>query len=322
MTNWVQGRGLGLIVAAAIMLTGCIGGGSYDPADIRPAYRIRNAPFPVPLPKAKPSVEKAQARARRAARGKLVARSGDTLFSLARRVGLPLEDLIDTNGLTAPYTLYVGQRLTLSNPAIHTVRRGETAYSISKQYGLKVGALMTQNGIRAPYTLAIGQKLQLPDSRSVARATGRPIPSASTPARRAPARSAPPPPRTSSRFAWPLKGTVLSRFGRRADGVQNDGINIAAKRGAAVKAAEDGVVAYASDALQGYGNLVLVKHGGGWITAYAHLSAISVAEGQRVTRGQIIGKAGQSGGVDRPQVHFETRRARRAVNPLTVLEAR
>ncbi len=321
MIRWVRYVYTGGVVLAALTLSGCFGVGYVSPADIPPVYRIRNAPVPVPLPGRKPDVAAAQARARQAAGGQLVVGRGDTLFSLARRVGLPLRDMIDANGLNQPYTLFVGQRLTLSNPAVHTVRRGETAYSISQQYGLRVQDLMAQNNIRAPYTLSIGQRLTLPGSRAVARATGQPIPSASTPARSRRASLSAPPPRTSSRFSWPLQGRVISGFGRRADGVQNDGINIAAKLGDTVRAAEDGVVAYASDALQGYGNLVLIRHGGNWITTYAHLDRIAVKEGARVKRGQAIGRAGQSGGVDRPQLHFEIRRARRAVNPLTVLDA-
>lgn len=309
------------VTVLVMALAGC-SSSPRNPADIRPEYSIRYAPIPVPKPRIKPSVQKVQARARRAASGGIVVRGGDTLYSIARRLGLPLEDLIDANGLRAPYTLYVGQRLKLSNPAIHSVRRGETAYSISQQYGLQVADLMRQNRIVAPYTLQIGQRLTLPRASANARRTGRPIPSAATPARTSRPQVQPVPPRSSGRFSWPLRGTILSRFGRRKDGAQNDGINIAGRRGAPIVAAENGVVVYASDALQGYGNLLLIRHAGGWVTAYAHADKLGVVEGDQVKKGQKVATVGTTGGLDQPQLHFEVRKGRNAIDPMTVLGAR
>lgn len=306
----------------ALGIAGCTATPRRNPANIPPVYKIRNSPRPVPLPRFKPDVKKAQLRARQAAGGQLKVRPGDTLYSLARQVGLPLRDLIDTNGLSAPYTLYVGQTLRLAPPPTHRVRRGETAYSIGRRYGVRVTDLMRANAIPPPYRLSIGQRLVLPPRYGGAQDTGALIPSASTLAKTRRPAPVTAPPRTSSRFAWPLEGKVISRFGRRTDGAQNDGINIAGSRGAAIQAAEDGVVVYASDALQGYGNLLLIRHGGGWITAYAHADQLLVTEGQKVKRGERVARVGTSGGVTPPQLHFEVRREKRAVDPLTVLERR
>ena len=124
-----------------------------------------------------------------------------------------------------------------------------------------------------------------------------------------------PPARASSRFAWPVTGRLLSRFGPAGPGLHNDGINIAAPRGTAVRAADNGVVAYAGSELRGFGNLLLIKHDGGWITAYAHNEDLVVKRGEQVKIGQVIAHVGQSGSVDSPQLHFEIRQGTRALDP-------
>jgi murein DD-endopeptidase MepM/ murein hydrolase activator NlpD len=129
----------------------------------------------------------------------------------------------------------------------------------------------------------------------------------------------PPPPRSSQRFLWPVKGQVIVAFGPRNGGLHNDGINIRAARGATVKAAENGVVAYVGNELRGFGNLLLIKHADGWMSAYAHNDAILVKTGDRVRRGQAISQVGSTGNVAQPQLHFELRRGSRAVDPLRYL---
>ncbi len=120
-------------------------------------------------------------------------------------------------------------------------------------------------------------------------------------------------------FRWPVRGRVISAFGDKGNGGKNDGINISVPAGTAVRAAEDGTVAYAGNELKGYGNLVLIRHKGDWVTAYAHNSEIMVQRGDTVNRGQVIAKAGQSGSVNAPQVHFEVRRNSTPVDPLKYL---
>lgn len=140
----------------------------------------------------------------------------------------------------------------------------------------------------------------------------------SQPAPRADADSEPPP-RSGRSFAWPVRGRILSTFGTKPDGTHNDGLNIAARAGAPVIAAENGVVVYQGSELRGFGNLLLLRHADGWITAYAHLDRVLVKKGQRVTRGQAIATVGTSGGVDLPQLHFEIRRGTQAVDPAKFL---
>jgi murein DD-endopeptidase MepM/ murein hydrolase activator NlpD len=153
---------------------------------------------------------------------------------------------------------------------------------------------------------------------------GKPAPAPLAPAvATPPAASEPPaampPAGGNSAFLWPVRGHVLATYGSRTDGTHNDGINIAAPKGAAVQAADAGVVAYTGNELRGYGNLILVKHPNGWISAYAHCDLILVKRGEKVARGQVIARVGSTGNVSEPQLHFELRRGNHAVDPREVL---
>jgi murein DD-endopeptidase MepM/ murein hydrolase activator NlpD len=122
-------------------------------------------------------------------------------------------------------------------------------------------------------------------------------------------------------FRWPVRGRVITSFGPKANGQQSDGIDLAVPEGTAVRAAEDGVVAYAGNELKGYGNLILIRHGNGFVTAYAHASEIMVKRNDTVRRGQVIAKSGQTGNVTSPQLHFEIRKGSSPVDPAQFLPA-
>ena len=123
------------------------------------------------------------------------------------------------------------------------------------------------------------------------------------------------------RFVWPVQGRVIEAFGRGSDGERNDGINIATEEGAPIRAAAAGTVTYAGNELKGYGNLILIKHRNGYVTAYAHARSVRVTRDEIVEKGQIIGTAGATGDVDRPQLHFEIRRGVQPVDPARFLVA-
>ena len=126
-------------------------------------------------------------------------------------------------------------------------------------------------------------------------------------------------PPTRNTFLWPVEGRVISGFGAKPGGKHNDGINIAAPVGSAIRASQSGVVAYAGNELRGYGNLVLIRHNDGWMTAYAHNDSLLVGKGDVVRRGQVISHSGRSGGVSNPQAHFEIRRDGEPQDPLRLL---
>ncbi len=122
-----------------------------------------------------------------------------------------------------------------------------------------------------------------------------------------------------SKFIWPVKGKLISKYGKSEEGFYNDGINIVSQKGAEVISSEDGKVIYSGNEIPGYGNLILIKHSKNWITAYAHLSEVFIEKGRLVKKGQKIGSVGSTGNVRSPQLHFEIRKGKEAVDPLEFL---
>lgn len=227
---------------------------------------------------------------------------------------------------------------------LHTVKRGETGIAIAQAYGVPWSKVVAANKLKPPYALEVGQKLLLPSSKAAAAATANmtveqraaafsvnidDLITGSAPAEKPASRAAPKPPEAlveapavTIALVWPVDGRILSGFGPKPGGRYNDGINLKVIRGGAVRAAADGTVAYAGDAIPGFGNLLLVKHPGGWVTAYAHNEALLVTLGTKVRAGEPIARAGATGAVDTPQLHFEVRRGRTAVDPLRYLPPR
>jgi len=254
----------------------------------------------------------------------VIAGRGDTVYALSRRHRVPVRAIIQANRLQPPYHLGKGQRVVLPRGRQHVVRQGETLYAIARQYQANPYDLARTNGLNPPYGIQAGQKLVLPEPPlQIATGTRRST-SARKPARtfsKSPGKSpgaviiSRPPAASGKGFLWPVKGRVVSDFGAKAKGLRNDGINIAARRGASVKAAENGVVVYAGNELRGFGNLILVKHSGGWVTAYAHVDKVLVKRGDKVAKGRQIATVGSTGGVNSPQLHFEMRRGRTARDP-------
>lgn len=263
---------------------------------------------------------------------RITVKRGDTLYSISKRYNIPLRDLIEANNLTPPYNLNIGRVLRMPNQRYHVVSKGDTLYNISKRYNVDVTSLSRANRLSVPYALNIGQRLTLPGSVGTTYNTPA-SQSTSTSSRWSwgsnqsskpssgatyskPA-SAPKP--RKNKFAWPVQGKVISRYGALGQGRTNDGINIQAPLGTTVKAADKGSIAYAGNELKGFGNLILIRHDDGWITAYAHNDRLFVKKGQRVTKGEKISTVGSTGGVNSPQLHFEVRSGKKALNPQAYL---
>ncbi len=370
--------------------------------------------------------------------------SGDTLWGIAQKLGVPVRELIDANNLRPPYSLRVGQSLLVPRGRSYSVVSGDTVAGLSRRFGVPMNELVRLNRLRSPFTIYVGQTLRLPFStmapesdvpqtQLAATFNPPPVPMPRPPSQSQPSQSngntaqqpaiqqsslppvlgansalrAPPsvtapstsphdqipsqpirqtavvdpgpvvqitpsasvaavpplpvgrpvvaraespintvsentqavvaderagtdsvaggrlptiPPRAnSSRFAWPVDGRVISSFGPKTEGLRNDGINIAAPRGTAIRAAENGVVVYASDGLKAFGNLLLIRHADGWVSAYAHAERLLVRRGDTVTRGQTVGTVGSTGDVTQPQLHFQLRRQDKPVDPNPLL---
>jgi len=251
-----------------------------------------------------------------------VVERGDTLSVLARRYRVDFQSLAAANGKTPPYTLKVGEHLRIP---------GGTATAAAGGYGnLVVASPNAANPAPAIHGVPLQPPLrtaaappppQVPSAQRPAAAQPAPAGAQSAPA--AVAAAVPPEPAavTGRGFLWPVKGDVVLDFGPQpAKGQNNDGINIAAPKGSPVRAAENGVVAYIGNELKGFGNLILLKHADGWMTAYAHADQVAVRRGDAVKRGQQIATVGATGSVTAPQLHFEIRRGSEAVNPIDYLK--
>jgi murein DD-endopeptidase MepM/ murein hydrolase activator NlpD len=397
------------VFATALLLSGC--------AVQRP---VPEAPRPAPAPIVTPSPSFG-------GDSTYIVQRGDSLSGVARKFGVPARAVIDANGLRPPFTLQIGQRLTLPQQKTHTVEPGETLFGISRRYGVDSSVLVQLNKLEPPYAIRSGMVLNLPAppapevtasampagipqrSGSVQTeslpaapiavapvtspalvsptpveqppaASSVPVPSASaaavapaaaTPVAGSPPSPAPatpaipqaapspvsapasvepppaptvvppsappeatveppraaepqrtavvppraPPPRAGRTFQWPVKGRVVATFGPQGRGLHNDGLNIAAPRGTPIRAAENGEVAYDGDGIKALGNLLLIRHADGFMTAYAHAETLLVKKGDIVRRGQVIARVGDSGGVSEPQLHFEIRQGAQAIDP-------
>lgn len=283
-----------------------------------------------------------------------VVQAGDTLTAIANRTGASVEAIATTNGLAAPYAIRIGQTLTIPGGRYHRVAQGESGIAIARAYATPWVEIIALNNLQEPYTLRVGQRLKLPPeggapvSGSIAdtkdgievRAAafklniediitgGEPAlepqqtatAPVAAPTRPIPATAAVSIPESfSGQFAWPLRGPIVSRFGTMGDAQRNDGIEIGGALGSPIMAAGDGVVAFVGDGVAGYGGMILIRHGSGWITAYGRAGEARVTRGQSVKKGQIIGRIGDFGNTAGPQLHFQIRQGRAPVDPAKYL---
>jgi murein DD-endopeptidase MepM/ murein hydrolase activator NlpD len=241
---------------------------------------------------------------------------------------------------------------TSAAPSVHVVNRGDTLLRIAHRNHVSVAELAKANSLDPSAKLKLGMKLTVPGAKTAAVApAAQPVagaqPAAASVAPATKMAAVTSDPQQKARlaqatttpadvlaetpvkanettgalptFRWPVRGKVITSYGAKTNGKANDGINLAVPEGTPVKAAEDGVVAYSGNELKGYGNLVLVRHSNGYVTAYAHASELLVKRGDSIKRGQIIAKSGQSGEVGSPQLHFEIRKGSSPVDPLQFL---
>jgi murein DD-endopeptidase MepM/ murein hydrolase activator NlpD len=229
---------------------------------------------------------------------------GDTLMSIARRNHLSAAELAKANNLDTSAKLSLGMKLTV--PGAKTAAVAPAAQPVVAPPAAALAAPTTKLATAAG----------TPQSARLAQATAKVEEApAAEPAKAADATAT----GALPTFRWPVRGKVITSYGAKTNGKSNDGINLAVPEGTPVKAAEDGVVAYSGNELKGYGNLVLVRHSNGYVTAYAHASELMVKRGDTIKRGQIIAKSGQSGEVGSPQLHFEIRKGSSPVDPLQFL---
>jgi Membrane proteins related to metalloendopeptidases len=229
---------------------------------------------------------------------------GDTLWDICQKYQADLESVKAVNGLDEQSVLSIGQKLQIPGNMnrIHAVKKGETLWDISRRYSVSLEQLCSLNqGVNAE-NLKIGMNLSLPASAQ------KPSPVYAAPSRAS---------ADTAFFSWPIRGAITSPYGWRSSGFHH-GTDIAARYGDSIQAAAAGTVAF-TGYRSVYGKTVVIGHSDGSETLYAHLSSILVSTGQRVKRGEVIGKIGTTGNSTGPHLHFEVKKGRKYVNPVNVL---
>jgi murein DD-endopeptidase MepM/ murein hydrolase activator NlpD len=290
------------------------------PGDARLQRAALPPPTYSPAPRPVPAYNEPQAKVQG---HRIKVAKGDTLSSLSRRYGVPVEQIISANdlpdgrlaqgqelvlpGVTAAKAAAVAKAKpsgrtvkteTIAAPKPTSLAEEEAAEAEGQDAGASQAAKTNNKPETKPSGIAASSETTGPSKR-VASVDQLPAPD----------------PMSGNSFRWPVKGRVIAGFGTKPDGGHNDGIDVAVPQGTSVKAAENGVVAYSGNELKGYGNLVLIRHANNWVSAYANNEELLVKRGEKVRRGQIIAKAGATGAVSQPQVHFELRKGSRPVDP-------
>jgi murein DD-endopeptidase MepM/ murein hydrolase activator NlpD len=221
-------------------------------------------------------------------------RPGDTVSEIAERYRVKEEDIVALNGITNPDRIISGDQLFVPAYGLATAPRNWNTANVN-----------TASVNSGSVSSAGVQPRQVSYRNNNSRIETSPIPDAA--------------PVPADRFLWPVSGRVISEFGPGLNGERNDGINIVADRGTPFRAAQAGTVTYVGSELRSFGNLLLIQHDNGYVTAYAHAEGFLVERGQRVQAGQFVGHLGATGDVSEPQLHFEIRQGTRPVNPASLL---
>ncbi len=247
----------------------------------------------------------------------------ETLYSVAKKYNANLNQILKDNNIKDPAGVKAGQRIVINNVLIeqdepnvsefvyYKVVKGDSLYKIAKDFSMSVDEVLAMNNIKkdeAKRKVLPGKILKLKDNERIEHYAGKDLENKDESL-------------DKDRFDWPLVGRILKDYGASLNGTINEGINIKANQNTIVKSTEDGTVIYTGESLKAFGNLILIQHDDNWISAYAHLKSIMVKKGQKVKKGDSIGRVGSTGYVTSSQLHFELRRNAEPVDPLKFLKS-
>lgn len=239
---------------------------------------------------------------------------GESLYTIARKYDVTTQALVHANNLSSPDKIIVGQKIVIpgrsdlvpaagSAPVQVASANPQAALPAARPDGLGGANVLQAAAAPAPAATAPAAA-PAPANAEVTQVASIPTAPAAEPAMSG-----------SDKFHWPVSGRVITDFAAS----RGTGINIDVPEGSTVKAAENGTVIYVGSGVEGYGNLVLIRHPNGYVSAYAHLASMSVAKGAVVGRGDAIGAVGATGSVSKPQLHFELRKGATPVDPVPLL---
>ncbi len=239
---------------------------------------------------------------------------GDTLVSISKKYATTINELIRANKIKPPYVLKPGKKLIIPKPKKYQIKKNDTFYSISKCFGLTIKEIKNKNRFINDKKLEVGKNINLPFYANNKECRKNDNSRKRVEKKRTKQNN------ETIMFYWPTKGKLIATFGAKKGGRRNDGINILAPLGNPVRAAFSGKVIYRGNELPAWGNLLLIKHKNGWTSAYAHLDRFVVKVGDTLNTGDLVGVVGQTGNVDKHQLHFQIRVKSKPVNPLDYLK--
>lgn len=234
-----------------------------------------------------------------------VIESGESLYTIARRYDVTAQAIIQANGFSSPDKIFVGQKIVIPGRPDLLAKKGPATIAAATPVAVASASPASPTPIASPEPTPTDTRV----------ATAEPLAAAAPAAKPLVQPAVEPKLSGADKFRWPVSGRIITDFASS----KGTGINIEAPEGAAVRAAENGQVIYVGSGVEGYGNLVLIRHPNGYVSAYAHLKEISVQKGDVVNRGDNIGAAGMTGSVSRPQLHFELRKGATPVDPVPLL---
>jgi murein DD-endopeptidase MepM/ murein hydrolase activator NlpD len=343
----------GFLIALVLPLSACIPPSPQFPSERTPARQATNAdPQPIlvtdmAILSGEPPVweaEPVRASATIVAGAPHIVQPGETLSGIAERYGTSVTLLAEANQIEPPYALKIGQRLNMPSGRFHRIEPGDTGIGIAKAYGVAWKDVIIANNLSDPFILKIGQRLRIPGTGASqpASATAPLEPHASSsftldlediltgsepaeveasaavdlPVLTGPQVPVRAPTSFAGSFGWPAQGRLIARYGPAGEGRFNAGVEIGTAPAAPIRASADGVVAFVGNNVAGFGGMILIRHGSGWISSYGRAASTSVRRGQQIKRGDMIGTTGSG---SRPQLHFGLRKDGQTIDPLSKL---
>tara|TARA_B100000686_G_scaffold355182_1_gene470761 strand:+ start:12346 stop:13263 length:918 start_codon:yes stop_codon:yes gene_type:complete len=250
----------------------------------------------------------------------IIIKEGYTLYSIARSEGVSVRSIIEINDLKPPFIIHKGDKLIVPSALIHIVKEGDSLWNISECYGTDIITIMNANNM-GKNEIIVGKKLFIPsrNNQQSKNCNDKNYIISNKQIKKEKITKLNNNGLIDTVYIWPVKGKVSSKFGIQDKGMRNDGVNILAKKGQPVLAIQDGKVVYSGNAIQSFGNLILIKHNNNRTSAYAHVDDVKVVKGQLVKKGEQIAKVSNTGKVNKPQLHLEIRDNSGPIDPLKIL---
>ena len=245
--------------------------------------------------------------------GMIFVKKNETIYSIANKYNVIPKNVIDDNDLVKPYVLKENQILFLRNKNVYIIKSGDSIDKISFRFAVNKLDIINLNKLKNNHPLKVGSKILIPANKNysvIDQIIDKKIYNIkpniykykNTETKKI---------KNAPNFLWPAKGKIIKNYGNFGKGQHNDGIDIKLKTNTPIFSSDEGKIAFIGSQIKKFGNLILIKHDNGWLTAYSNIGKYNVKQGQKVTKKQIIAYSSSSEEI----FHFQIRYKRNPVNP-------